>query len=317
MKKTKTLRDALVAELKDLYSAENQLVKALPKMVKKASNVKLKEAFTSHLEETKIHVERLEEISTLMEVKLSGKTCKAMQGLIEEGKEVLEEESDNEAFVDALLIGAAQRVEHYEMAGYGTARAMAQELGEKKVVVILDKTLEEEGATDKKLTTISVKEVLPEACQCEDSASSERVDKLGGKEVAWIIALALTVGLPIFHTSSVSAENTPQENVQEAAKHKPDNSGKNARDANDTTKTADSQDSNSKETEVLARIRREILANDSLSVNAKNVKIVVNNGAITLRGPVNSKQEKDWIEQATVKVTSDYKVINELEIADS
>jgi ferritin-like metal-binding protein YciE len=154
-----TLAELLEDELKDIYSAENQLIKALPKMAKKASSRSLKDAFTSHLEETKNHVVRLEKIAKILEIKLTGKKCHAMEGLVEEGKEVIEEDNEGPV-IDAALIGAAQRVEHYEMAAYGTVKAIAKQLAESEVVSLLQETLDEEGAADKKLTTISAKEVL-------------------------------------------------------------------------------------------------------------------------------------------------------------
>ena len=154
-----TLSDLLEDELKDLFSAEKQLLKALPKMAKAATSKQLKEAFTSHLEETEGHVERLQEIGELLEIKLTGKVCKAMQGLIEEGKEILQEDGDG-SVIDAALIGAAQRVEHYEIAAYGTVRAMANALKHRDVVKLIEETLSEEGAADKKLTSIAKGEVL-------------------------------------------------------------------------------------------------------------------------------------------------------------
>jgi ferritin-like metal-binding protein YciE len=159
-----SLEDLLVDELKDLYSAENQLVKALPKMAKKATSPALKTAFTSHLAETKGHVERLQEIASSMGIKLGGKKCKAMEGLVEEGQEVLDEEGED-AVIDAALIGAAQRVEHYEIAAYGTVRAMAESLGHADVVKLIEQTLREEGAADKKLTQIAEGEVLSMAAE--------------------------------------------------------------------------------------------------------------------------------------------------------
>ncbi len=163
MAKLLTLKDGFLDELKDLFSAENQLLKALPKLAKKATNKKLKDAFTSHLKETEGQVERLKKIATILEEKLSGKTCKAMQGLIEEGKEIIEEDSENNALIDALLIGAAQRVEHYEIAAYGTACAMSEELGESQVTKLLKDTLNEEKSADTKLSSISEGEVLSAA----------------------------------------------------------------------------------------------------------------------------------------------------------
>jgi ferritin-like metal-binding protein YciE len=149
-------------ELKDLYSAESQLVKALPKMAKAASTAGLKKAFTSHLAETKGQVERLRKVGDLLDMKLTGKKCKAMEGLIEEGKEVLDADGP-EAVIDAALIAAAQRVEHYEISGYGTARALAEHLGQPQAAKLLQLTLDEESAADEKLTKISLGEVLPSA----------------------------------------------------------------------------------------------------------------------------------------------------------
>jgi ferritin-like metal-binding protein YciE len=158
--KIASLEKLLEEELKDLYSAETQLVKALPKMAKTATADGLKEAFTSHLVETKGHVERLEKVGRLLEIKLTGKKCKAMEGLIEEGKEVLDADGPD-GVIDTALIAAAQRVEHYEMAGYGTARALAEFLGHDEAVELLQETLDEESAADKKLTEIAEGEVMP------------------------------------------------------------------------------------------------------------------------------------------------------------
>jgi ferritin-like metal-binding protein YciE len=149
-----SLRDLLVDELKDLYSAETQLVKALPKMAKAASNEELKEGFQLHLEETKGHVDRLDRALKILGASAKGKTCHAMKGLVEEGSEAIEEDAPD-PIRDAKLIGAAQRVEHYEIAAYGTARAFAETLGETKIADLLQDTLDEEGDTDKKLTTLA------------------------------------------------------------------------------------------------------------------------------------------------------------------
>ena len=155
-----SLQDVLVDELKDLYSAESQLIAALPKMAEKASHVKLKRAFQSHLVETKNQLKRLDKIAKIIDTKLNGKTCKAMKGLIEEGKEAMKQDG-KPSLVDALLIGAAQRVEHYEIAAYGTARAISRHLGMQEVSRLLDETIKEEGAADKALTAISERDILP------------------------------------------------------------------------------------------------------------------------------------------------------------
>jgi ferritin-like metal-binding protein YciE len=161
-----TLDELLEDELKDIYNAENQLLKALPKMAKKASSETLRAAFTKHLKETEGHVSRLESIGKELNIILTGKKCHAMQGLIEEGKEVLDEEEEN-AVIDAALIGAARRVEHYEMAAYCAASGMAEALGHKKVVSLLRETLDEESAADEKLHGIADEEVLPAAVETE------------------------------------------------------------------------------------------------------------------------------------------------------
>jgi ferritin-like metal-binding protein YciE len=151
-----SLRDLYIEELNDLYSAENQLVKALPKMAKAATAKALKNGFQKHLKQTKEHVNRLEKIFDGLGVSPGNKTCKAMEGLIEEGDEVISEDADPDV-KDAALIAAAQRVEHYEIAGYGCVRTYAQLLGNKRAAQSLQKTLNEEGATDKTLTTLARK----------------------------------------------------------------------------------------------------------------------------------------------------------------
>jgi len=142
------LKELLVEELKDLYSAEKQIVKALPKIIKGASSEELKAAITEHLEITKGQVTRLEEVFGQLDEKPKAKTCKGMQGLLEEGSESLDEEEKG-MLRDLQLIGAAQRVEHYEVAAYGTAKAMAEKLGLSEAVDLLNETLEEEEEADK------------------------------------------------------------------------------------------------------------------------------------------------------------------------
>jgi ferritin-like metal-binding protein YciE len=162
MAKLNTLSDLLQHELKDLYSAENQLVKALPKMAKAAQNADLAAGFETHLEETKGQVERLDQIAGILGIKLGGHKCKAMEGLVEEGSELIGEDAEP-SVKDAGLIGAAQRVEHYEMAGYGTAAAIARKLGHDDVAKLLEETLAEEKATDAKLTELAESAVNSEA----------------------------------------------------------------------------------------------------------------------------------------------------------
>jgi ferritin-like metal-binding protein YciE len=157
-----SLQKLYIEELKDLYSAEKQLVQALPRMAKKASNPQLRAAFEEHLEVTKKQVERLDQIFERLERSPRGKKCKGMEGLIEEGKEMMQEDMDPEV-LDAALISAAQKVEHYEIAGYGTVRTYARLLGEEGDARLLQKTLDEEGEADKKLTQLAESSVNVEA----------------------------------------------------------------------------------------------------------------------------------------------------------
>jgi ferritin-like metal-binding protein YciE len=154
MPKTNTLQELLIDELKDLYSAETQLTKALPKMAKAASDEKLKAGFEEHLDQTHEHIARLDRVMELLEATPKGKTCKAMKGLVAEGEEKINEDA-SDAVRDAALICAAQKVEHYEIAGYGTVRTFAELLGEDEVVSLLQETLDEEAETDRKLTQLA------------------------------------------------------------------------------------------------------------------------------------------------------------------
>ena len=160
---TNPLEELLTDSLKDLYSAENQIIKALPKMAKNATNEQLRVAFERHLQETRNHVARLEQIADEMDITLRGKTCHGMKGLLDEGKEVMDEFEDD--VLDAGMIGAAQKVEHYEIAAYGTARTHANLLGLNKVAKLLQQTLDEEAATDKKLTQLAESVVNLEALE--------------------------------------------------------------------------------------------------------------------------------------------------------
>lgn len=160
------LQDLMKEDLKDLLNAENQIVKALPKMIKSASNEQLQQAFEDHLEETKGHVERLEQVMEMLGMPARGKTCKAMQGLIEEGKEVMEEDAEEDV-MDAALIGAAQKVEHYEIATYGTLCTYADLLGLQDAKKLLGQTLDEEKKTDQKLSELAESVINLQAADTE------------------------------------------------------------------------------------------------------------------------------------------------------
>jgi ferritin-like metal-binding protein YciE len=173
------LRELYLDELRDLYNAENQLLKALPKMAKAANSDELRDGFEQHLEQTKGHVERLEQIFEALGESPKGKKCAGMEGLVKEGSEVMEEDFEG-AVMDAALIGAAQRVEHYEIAAYGTVIAFAEQLGESEHVSLLKETLEEEKETDEKLTTLS-EEINAQANSESDESSDE--DEEGQEEL--------------------------------------------------------------------------------------------------------------------------------------
>jgi ferritin-like metal-binding protein YciE len=153
--KMESLKDLFVDELRDMLSAEKQIVSALPKMAKGANSPQLKTAFEEHLAQTRGHVERLKQVFETVGKSARSKHCKGMEGLLEEGSELLEEDADPDV-LDAALIAAAQKVEHYEISGYGTLRTYAALLGLKDAASLLQQTLDEEGATDKKLTDLAV-----------------------------------------------------------------------------------------------------------------------------------------------------------------
>lgn len=173
-----SLQELYIEQLKDLYSAESQLVKALPKMAKAAKAQELRDGFEKHLEQTKEHVRRLEQIFSNLDESPKGKKCRGMEGLVEEGEEVIEEESSSDA-LDAGLIAAAQRVEHYEIAGYGSVRSFAELLGDNRAVNLLQQTLDEERATDEKLTELS-KEANQQAMASSGTGEQSDTDEMEG-----------------------------------------------------------------------------------------------------------------------------------------
>jgi ferritin-like metal-binding protein YciE len=162
--KVKTFNDLFADMVKDLYSAETQLIKALPKMVKKSKTAELKQGFEKHLEETTNQRDRLERVAEILEISPKGKKCAAMEGLVEEAEEMISEIKDQDV-LEAGLIAAAQKVEHYEIASYGTICTFAKMLGNKEILSLLKETLEEEKATDEKLTQIAESKVNEKAMQ--------------------------------------------------------------------------------------------------------------------------------------------------------
>jgi len=180
MAEAKSLHDAFLDELRDTYDAEKQILKALPKMMKAAESEDLREAFETHLEETRGQVNRLEQVFASLDEKVRGKHCDGVAGIIEEGKSVMEEDFD-ETTMDACLIASAQRVEHYEMAAYGTLVAWAEAMGHSEAAELLQQTLDEEKATDEKLTALAEGGINQTAA---DAAHPQEDDEEEEEEVA-------------------------------------------------------------------------------------------------------------------------------------
>ena len=204
------LKKLYIDELKDLYSAENQLVKALPKMAKAASSDELRQGFEKHLEQTKGQVQRLEQIFASLDESPKGKKCAGMEGLVKEGSEVMEEDFEG-AVLDAALIGAAQRVEHYEIAAYGTVSEFARVLGEDEHVSLLEETLEEEKETDEKLSELAqeINEQAneDESAEAEDAEAEDEIKPVRkppqasciGRKIIWATSWAQRVAQIVFY----------------------------------------------------------------------------------------------------------------------
>lgn len=178
-----SIRELLMEEMRDLYDAEKQLVKALPKLAKTATNDELREAFENHLEQTRGHVERLEQAFELLDGKARSKSCPAMKGLIEEGKETMQEDLSG-ALMDSAIICAAQKVEHYEIAGYGTVSAWARSLGLDEVAELLEATLSEEKEADEKLTRVGGEVLIEAEASAEEAGEAEQEGDARRKGVA-------------------------------------------------------------------------------------------------------------------------------------
>jgi ferritin-like metal-binding protein YciE len=178
-----TLHDAFIDELRDTYDAEKQLTRALPKLAKAASNPKLRQAFESHLEETRKQIERLEQVFESLDEKVRGKHCEGIAGIIDEGKSIMEEDFD-EAAMDACLIAAGQRAEHYEMAAYGTLVAWAEAMGHRKAASLLQETLAEEKAADEKLSSLAESGINQSAAEIAHPDDDEGADRAGQEPAA-------------------------------------------------------------------------------------------------------------------------------------
>ena len=214
-----SLREHLVEELNDLLNAEQQLVEALPQMAERASSRELRTAIRGHLSETRQHVKRVTQALKQLGEKASGKTCEAMEGLLEEGQELMDA-SDAGALRDAMLITAAQKVEHYEIATYGTVRTYAQVIGERGVAKLLQQTLKEEHAADRKLTKIAVGSINRRAAQeWHDQQTATGMVQKGAEWVGSTVGSALKRVMPRSEAADTSSEQ--RQNVRQAQGRQP------------------------------------------------------------------------------------------------
>lgn len=181
MPNLETLQELLVHELQDLYNAENQLIKALPKMAKRASSNELRAAFEEHLSQTETQAKRIERALGLLDAPVRGRNCDGMHGIIEEGKKLMEEEA-SEDVMDAGLIASAQKVEHYEIAAYGSVKAWSELLGHDEITALMEETLEEEETTDRKLSEIAESMVNAEAAMGNSDESDADEEGMGEEE---------------------------------------------------------------------------------------------------------------------------------------
>jgi ferritin-like metal-binding protein YciE len=208
MAKTTTMDDLLLDELRDLYDAEKQLTKALPKMAKAATSEELREAFEEHLRQTEGHVERLEQIFDQLGEKATGKKCAAMNGLIKEGDEMASD-VDDDSVRDAGLIAAAQKVEHYEISGYGSVRTHAQMLGHDQAVRLLQETLEEEKQTDQKLNDLAETMINEQAMHSGDETTADEVTReTGSASPASSVRRSGSTGAPKTRTAGGGTRST-------------------------------------------------------------------------------------------------------------
>jgi ferritin-like metal-binding protein YciE len=321
------LKHLYIEELKDLYSAETQLVKALPKMANAASSEDLRAGFEEHLGQTKEHVARLEKIFKALGESAKGKKCKGMEGLIKEGSELIGEDPAPEE-LDAGLISAAQRVEHYEIAGYGCVSTYAKLLRGDEAASLLRLTLEEEKETDEKLTQLASNINLEavESEESEEGSNRSRKARLASSwsntvtnfkrrnkymKVRWIVLPRLLLPL-VSLMFGVSLMATPIPGYQDPQQTPTDNTKQNK---DQTNPTADQQKMNPADRALTQKIRKAIHQDSSLSTYAHNIKIITQDGKVTLRGPVRSEDEKTSIEAKAVAVAGQGNVTNQLEVA--
>lgn len=352
MSELKELEDLLIEELKDIYDAEKQLKSAIPILARQASSCNLKVELSVHLEIIRERIQQLKKAEEMLKTSFSGKTCEAMRGLLTEGEQALDEERTNLDIIDALLIGCLRRVMHYQLATYSTAIFIAEELGEDLLVRLLNSIIDEVSFADQALSEILLDEVLPSAAQAlsfaekteySDSTLKELcvknavldcgtisgtliVKREPGKKVSTLVRSLLVAGglfsALALNGTSVSAEGKPSggvlQNEERALTYTPDNSGRNIRDRNAYRKTVQDQSNAEGDIEVAARIHWELVSfQKELSVNARNIKVIVESGLVTLRGPVETSEEKSAIEDIALRVAKGYRIINQLEIADS
>jgi ferritin-like metal-binding protein YciE len=334
----KTLNDGLVEQLKDLYSAEKQLVKELPKMKNKATSKSLRKALESHITDTENQIKRLDEISEILGIRINGYTCKAMQGLIEETKQIFEENTGDSSLIDVQIVASATKIEHYEIAAYNSTIEISKQLDNTEITELLRASLVEEKDAERLLSSIAKGEIIPEASSSTEKSISvskkpRNIDKViknlgnrsskresNAKNIALLVALSLSL---VANLLVANAQDTNSyDSVLDEAKgrysdnEKSDNENtENNSLYNNLNKNADEQGlSGGNNLEVLAKIRSSIIKNDELSMNGHNIKIIVDNKLVTLTGPVDSIAEKDWIYKTAKKIAVNYTVLDKLSL---
>ncbi len=320
----KNLEDCLTQQLKDLYSAEYQILANLTLLEQRATSRSLKQAAHAHLLATEGHLERLEDIGVLLNVSVSGQLCEAVRGLIDESKRIHDEHYENKALLDIVLIGVTQRAEAYAISSYENTHAIAVELGLDVVARLLEETLIEDRAAQSTFSAICFGEILPRANipasgdDKEQRINGSALPKTQPRRPSLSTSRMLGFAGCLFLSQQGGLSPAQAEGAQRPIRVSPqyrtlDAAHRSAR-AHQTATSAERSHVTGTELGMLARIRRDIVTNATLSPKARRVSILLDQGKIHLRGPVQSLSEKDWLEKTSARASLGYVVINHLQI---
>ncbi len=320
----KNLEDCLTQQLKDLYSAEYQILANLTLLEQRATSRSLKQAAHAHLLATEGHLERLEDIGVLLNVSVSGQLCEAVRGLVDESKRIQDDQYENKALLDVVLLGATQRAEAYAISSYENAHDIAVELGLDTASRLLEETLIEDRAAQSTFSAICFGEILPRANI--PASGDDKEQRINGSALpktqprrpslstsrmlgfAGCLFLSQQGGL-----SPVQAE-TAQKPIRISPQYRTIDSVHGSAHAQEIVSSGGRYHVTGTELGMLARIRRDIVTNATLSSKARRVSIVLDQGKIHLRGPVQSLSEKDWLGKTSARASLGYEVINHLQI---